>query len=64
MKIIKEGDPSKNRYPKRFICNQCGCVFEADNSEYNQAYDHGETSYLADCPACGKTCEIPPDQKG
>lgn len=34
MKIIKSGDLRKFKETKRFTCKHCGCVFEADNTEY------------------------------
>ena len=34
MKIIVEGDARKVLTIRRFECRYCGCVFEADNTEY------------------------------
>lgn len=54
MKIIQPGDLNKPKKTKRFTCDNCGCIFEADKTEY-KAEDSGrnETFYHADCPTCG-----------
>lgn len=46
MKIIKHGD-LKLRY---FICNNCGCEFIADRSEYQTAAS-GDNFFVS-CPEC------------
>ena len=64
MKIIVEGDAAK-RQPVRFSCKYCGCVFDADKSEYDIAEESIEahyngmqyklvTLYSCDCPCCGR----------
>lgn len=58
MKILKEGIiPTKFR-PKRFECEECGCVFEASNSEYRVVRDNSTQETLAEstCPSCG--CDV------
>ena len=53
MKIIKAGDPKKATKVKRFTCNICDCIFEADNTEYK--YDgnqHDGMCYIVTCPYC------------
>ena len=48
MKIIKQG----NYNPiKRFECDKCGCVFEAEKGEY-QFLPFKENEYLCKCPTC------------
>lgn len=58
MKIIKEGNAEPK--VKRFSCNYCGCVFEADETEYRPLAD--AIAYMKDgidsfciCPCCEKT---------
>ena len=56
MKIIKEGIiPSTT---KKFICGNCGCVFEAEENEYEPITNQMEyleikASYKCKCPTCG-----------
>lgn len=35
MKIITPGNLDLLHNPQTFTCNQCGCVFEATDSEYS-----------------------------
>ena len=35
MKIIRNGDKNKLKRIQTFNCDFCGCIFEADNTEYN-----------------------------
>ena len=54
MEIIREGDLRRAKHIKRFYCRECGCVFDADNSEYR--YDttqYNEDSFYCKCPTCG-----------
>lgn len=59
MKIIKDGNinitPKLRFHIKRFECENCGCVFEMNDNEYQKeernAYE--TTSYYARCPYCG-----------
>lgn len=46
MKILKHG----NLKPRKFICQDCGCEFVADISEYS-LYP-GTAWYYSDCPDC------------
>lgn len=56
MKIIKEGIiPSTT---KQFTCDNCGCIFECDDSEYRREtgctnININITYYTAVCPICG-----------
>lgn len=54
MKIIKPGDKEKLKETKRFLCEYCGCEFEADKGEYNVGEQYNETYYYHPCPTCGK----------
>ena len=50
MKIIKYG-----RIPdatKQFKCLYCGCIFEADDTEYRHKFDRNEDYYICECPVC------------
>lgn len=53
MKILVDGNLKK---VKIFRCNTCGCVFEADNSEYKYSRaQYNQSYYECKCPCCGKT---------
>jgi hypothetical protein len=57
MKIIKQGLTGdelnrKLKQTKRFECRTCGCVFEADEGEYESESDFICTLYYCDCPNC------------
>jgi len=56
MRIIKHGDVNKLKQIKRFECKSCGCIFEADNTEYKHEYSQRETCdwYSVKCPTCNK----------
>lgn len=54
MRIIKFGVTDKKT--KQFICNECGCVFEADKDEYRLADQmeamHDGIEAVCICPYC------------
>lgn len=55
MKILAQGHMELARKPKTFKCLECGCVFEADNTEYK--YDgsqYNQDYYVCACPCCGR----------
>ena len=54
MKIIKHGDINKLKKIKTFNCKLCGCLFEADNTEYKTGFQYNEIYYYIKCPFCGK----------
>lgn len=54
MKIIKKGDLNRMKVIKTFDCNFCGCLFEADKTEYKVGSQYNETYYYAVCPFCGR----------
>ena len=60
MKIIKRGEIPD--YTKRFTCETCGTIFEADQGEYKGcsqlAYLHDGLLYQCECPVCKKTAYI------
>ena len=53
IKIIKPG--KKPETTKRFTCEHCGCVFEADEDSYrlNMDITEGTPYAYAICPTCG-----------
>lgn len=59
MKIIKQGKSKEelkailNR-TKRFECMTCGCIFEADEDEYNKEECFYSYHFHCKCPNCGK----------
>lgn len=55
MKIISRGKPQEIT-AHRFVCSECGCVFEVENTEYKHMFDIDklEDHYLVEgCPECG-----------
>ena len=54
MKIIRNGNIKKLKKIKTFDCDWCGCLFEADNTEYKQTAQYNETYYYSVCPFCGR----------
>lgn len=60
MKIIQEGKIPT--YTKRFTCDTCGTVFDADKGEYHSCrqleYTHDDLKYECKCPICCKMAYI------
>lgn len=58
MRIIKKGDLE----PRVFNCDNCGCVFEANNKEYRHkkhyVYPDCVDIYYCECPQCEREVEI------
>lgn len=59
MKIIKQGKSKEEleailNKTKRFKCKTCGCVFEADEGEYDEEDNFYTCIYYCKCPNCGK----------
>lgn len=62
MKIIKNGSKERMLNIRRFECINCGCIFEADDSEYEEKEDYNGISqigseyaykyYYCECPFC------------
>lgn len=55
IKVVKEGDPNRLKASKRFQCDECGCVFEADKDEYQSDMQYNTMYFYCECPCCGKT---------
>ena len=53
MKILKQGDVNKLKAIKTFNCSSCGCLFEADNTEYKTVSNYYEEYNYIKCPCCG-----------
>ena len=55
MKIIKEGDLSKLDTTRRFECTACGCIWEANATEYRRTQGrYNEDLICCECPTCHK----------
>lgn len=54
MKIIRNGDKNKLKQIQTFDCDFCGCLFEADNTEYKIGSQYNEEYYYIKCPFCGR----------
>ena len=52
MKIIKEGDLKRLDTTRRFECPKCGCIFEANATEYRKEWDMNNTILACECPTC------------
>lgn len=53
MKIIVQGNHDLIKKIKKFSCNSCGCIFEANNSEYKYGGSQYNVSYYeCRCPCC------------
>ena len=58
MKIVIHGRRTHDSN-RRFYCQSCGCVFDAEFGEYSYEIDcHNETIYSSICPECGTTSYI------
>lgn len=54
MRIIREGNLHHAKY---FKCKECGCLFEADDTEYEEAPWTAKLQGFdcrCKCPCCGK----------
>lgn len=53
-RIVKHGNPKVT--VKKFTCQNCGCIFVADQYDYSTYFDNrNETYIISDCPECGAT---------
>ena len=55
MTIIKPGKLDSIYKPMIFECYLCGCVFKADNTEYQRQFSKAtrKSWYEIKCPTCG-----------
>lgn len=57
IEIITPGDMRRAKKVKRFTCERCGCVWEADNEHYEDVSTQREgPDFKCKCPTCGKVC--------
>lgn len=59
MKIIKQGKTEKEleailNKTRRFECETCGCIFEADKGEYETEEVQIYSYHYCKCPNCGQ----------
>lgn len=59
MKIIKQGKTKEElkailNKTKRFECKTCGCIFEADEGEYETEEVQIYSYHYCKCPNCGQ----------
>jgi len=54
MKIIKPGDKTRLQQTKRFLCEDCGCIFEANKGEYRFDNDRNIITCICTCPECNR----------
>ena len=55
VKIIKPGKVKK-RDPIYFKCENCGCIFTADDKDdYEMKFTFPKIDLKIDCPCCGET---------
>lgn len=56
IEIIKNGDPKKTDSFITFECENCGCVWKADHSDYTYNLTEWlQEMYTAHCPNCHET---------
>lgn len=56
MYILKQGNISRTKKYKKFVCKECGCELVADNTEYcdcSSQRDGPAFRFLGICPTCG-----------
>lgn len=56
MKILKQGIRTNPNSPKIFVCQTCGCVFEAEEGEYKSDFQYNILSFYSMCPICNAFC--------
>lgn len=50
MTILRDGDIKKIRKYKYFLCENCGCIWEAKKDEYETHTQYNEEYYCCKCP--------------
>lgn len=62
MTIIRPGNEAAINTIVRFSCDMCGCLFEADSSEYKIQRDFRNGRYFScPCPTCKRTVYSRPE---
>ena len=54
MNIIQQGDPKRLDKTMRFTCSACGCIWDANPTEYRREDDRFSILYVCKCPTCGQ----------
>lgn len=54
MKIIKHGDLRRLDKTRRFTCHDCGCIWDANQTEYRHEFDRNSDVWICECPTCGR----------
>lgn len=52
MKIIKKGNLNRDNSMRRFNCPYCGCIWEANATEYRTEWERNCEWFECDCPTC------------
>lgn len=64
MKIIKVGDLKRLDTAHRFECEHCGCIWEADRTEYLVQTDYRNGHYyMMQCPTCRRDAVCYPEDE-
>ncbi len=56
MKIIKQGEPPKSRFPMQITCTHCNSVLEIEASD-TRGGQYGDT--IVECPVCKAYIDVP-----
>lgn len=65
MEILKQGDAQRAKQKKlrikRFVCDECGCEFKANKTEYKEPsqmdYCGDRITAYCKCPCCGNMAD-------
>lgn len=60
MNIIKQGDMKRQDKTRRFACDKCGCIWEANQTEYRHEWDRNGDTIVCSCPTCGNDTYVSP----
>ena len=64
MKIIKEGDLNRLDSTRRFECEHCGAIWEANAAEYRTGRDFRNGWYhVMKCPTCQRDAVCYPESE-
>ena len=64
MRIIKAGDLERVKSTRRFVCELCGCEWEASGGEYRLETDFRNGHYyVMACPTCRRETVCHPEDE-
>lgn len=64
MNILKAGNLNRIDNVKHFECDTCGCIFEADRTEYLRETDFRNGHYfICKCPTCDRDVILYPEDE-